>query len=282
VHDCAGPMATDNPPPNSEEGYINWFAWAKRELRCDREIAHAAAAMACCGEVNGDVDLSDVANLARLAAAGHTAISSRLKALAEWSYWADTELGATPLIASRCAHQAIAAIEAGADLSVAMAVARAAAETDLSAGTSEIARRRPSTGGDTNGGQSSDSVQGPSQQTSSLFVQRDAERQSGRNALPETPFVWHDPDGLRAVDMLPEPTPSLATPRRLPTNIWIWAIPLALLATFLAAFSLLIYGNSPRVEATVGPDGRVKLVVSSFPPMSKVYFHEKSLPIARW
>jgi hypothetical protein len=263
------PVGIDD-PPDFEASYINWFVWANQHLDCDRETAHVTAAIASSAELSPDVDLSDLADLARLAAAGFSSASYRLRALAEWTYWAEVEFGASRMLASRSAYQAIAAIEAGSDLSVAMAVARAATQpnprrVESARGPGPVLLEAEAAGTD---------LTGPAKGT--VYEPSSPERLLAREQSPEYEIAASNPT---PATLAPIELPNMSTTgnvspleNRSPTKKWTWAIGAVLVVGVLVAFGVSIYETSPRVSAIADSTGTVRLAVSSFPPQSPVYF----------
>ena len=104
-------MSTQDDPAGFDESrYVDWFTWAKDALGRDLDATHAAAEA---GYVALDAGQTrEAAEAAARGAAdepGHT--DARAMALAEWAYWARTELRLDPGDALAAARRALEALE---------------------------------------------------------------------------------------------------------------------------------------------------------------------------
>lgn len=111
--------APDDPAGFDESRYADWFAWAKDALGRDLDATHAAAEAGYTAFDTGQTrDAAEAA--ARGAGDEPTHADARAMALAEWAYWARTELHLDPGEALVAAKRALEALETSHSLEAAM------------------------------------------------------------------------------------------------------------------------------------------------------------------
>jgi hypothetical protein len=251
-------------PPESEESYIRWFSWAMSTSASDRSAAHAAAAVVCLAELGGTLEFGQFENLAKLVLESHRAASDRFRALAEWSYWAQHGLGASSGGAVRAARQALAALDAGADLAVATAVAKAALFSEPTVASSIDA--------------TANAAEVEPQYESDF--DSNTTTAAAEAALPVE--VVDRALDVRSNQLHPASRPS---PRIVASSLsrrWLWLIPiaLALILTVVAVANITSPLLNPLLNPTVGADGSVHLGISGFPSQTEVIFIVNRVAIA--
>jgi hypothetical protein len=119
-------VAPPDPSRLDEASYADWFAWARDTLGRDLEAAHAAAE-AGYSAIDAGRTREVAENAARAAGTAPVTLDPRSIALAEWAYWARTELREDPAAALHSAAGALDALESTHSLDLAIVSIAAAA-----------------------------------------------------------------------------------------------------------------------------------------------------------